>query len=108
MKLTLWARRAVYLCALLTALAGQMFDVGWIFHYIFFLTLTLPLLSLLLSLPGILGLRLRLAAAGHQTPRNMPASWSLTAGTASACRSAASPGGSGCAVLSPAKAAAFL
>ena len=80
MKLTLWARRAVYLCALLTALAGQMFDVGWIFHYIFFLTLTLPLLSLLLSLPGILGLRLRLAAAGHQTPRNMPASWSLTAG----------------------------
>lgn len=73
-----WVRRAVYLCALLGALAGQLFDVGWIFHYIFFLTLTLPLLSLLLSLPGILGLRLHLSAESHQTPRNTPAAWTLT------------------------------
>ena len=74
-----WARRAVYLCALLAALAGQLFDVGWIFHFIFFLTLTLPLLSLLLSLPGILGLRLDLRAGSGQMPRDAPAAWTLTA-----------------------------
>ena len=79
MRPALWARRGVYLCALLGALAGQLFDVGWLFHYIFFLTLTLPLLSLLLSLPGILGLRLRLGADSRQTPRNTPAAWTLTA-----------------------------
>ena len=37
MRPALWARRGVYLCALLGALAGQLFDVGWLFHYIFFL-----------------------------------------------------------------------
>ena len=79
MRPALWARRAVYLCALLGALAGQLFDVGWIFHYIFFLTLTLPVLSLLLSLPGILGLRLHLSADGCLTPRDTPAAWTLTA-----------------------------
>ena len=47
MRPALWARRGVYLCALLGALAGQLFDVGWLCHYIFFLTLTLPLLGLL-------------------------------------------------------------
>lgn len=79
MRPALWARRAVYLCALLGALAGQLFDVGWIFHYIFFLTLTLPILSLLLSLPGILGLRLHLYTDSCQTPRNTPAACTLTA-----------------------------
>lgn len=78
MKAVLWARRAVYICVLLGALMGQLFDVGWIFHFIFFFVLTLPPLSLLLSLPGILGLRVCLSASHREVRRGAPASWVLS------------------------------
>ena len=83
MKSMLWARRAVYLCALAGALFGQIFDVGWIFHYIFIFTLLLPVLSLLLSLPGILGLRLYLAADRREVHRNASVCWAMSAGSRS-------------------------
>ncbi len=73
----LWARRIAYLCVLLGALMGQLFDIGWIFHYIFFLVLTLPVLSLLLSLPGILGLRVRVRTDCRTVRRNEHAVWTL-------------------------------
>ncbi len=75
MRAVLWARRLVYLCVLVGALMGQLFDVGWIFHYIFFLVLTIPVLSLLLSLPGIIGLQVRLGADCHAVRRNESAVW---------------------------------
>lgn len=74
----LWARRMAYLCILLAALTGQIFDVGWIFHYTFILTLCIPLLSLLLSLPGIIGLRVNMSPSAHEIMRNGSANWTLS------------------------------
>lgn len=50
-------RRIVYALALLLAQQGQMLDVGYLFHFIFFAALSLPLLGLLVSLPAMLGCR---------------------------------------------------
>ena len=48
-------RRIVYLLVLLSALLAQLFDVGYLVHYLFILILVLPLAGLALSLPAMLG-----------------------------------------------------
>ena len=73
----MWRRRLLYLQALLTALLCQMFDVGYLFHYLFILVLCFPLLGLLLSLPAMLGLRVRLEAEKGRVERGQPCAWSL-------------------------------
>lgn len=67
----------MYALALLFTLMGQILDVGYLFHYIFVLTLCLPLLGLLLSLPAMLGLRFRLTPQWDEVRRGCPAAWTL-------------------------------
>lgn len=74
----MWRRRILYALALLAALLGQMFDVGYLFHYIFVLTLTLPLLAFAVSLPAMLGLRSCLRADAPAVRRNAAACWTLS------------------------------
>ena len=42
----MWSRRLLYLLALTAALMGQLFDVGYLFHFLFFAAACLPLLGL--------------------------------------------------------------
>ena len=71
-------RRIVYALALLLALLGQMLDVGYLFHFIFFAALSLPLLGLLVSLPAMLGCRGELEVSAPRIRRGESASWSLS------------------------------
>ena len=64
----MWGRRLLYALTLLAALLGQLFDVGYLFHFLFFAVLALSVLSLLVSLPAILGCR----AALSRTPAGPP------------------------------------
>lgn len=73
----MWRRRICYALALIFALLGQILDVGYLFHYIFVLTLCLPVLGLLLSLPAMLGLRVRLTPQWVEVRRGHPAAWTL-------------------------------
>lgn len=73
----MWRRRIFYALALLCTLLGQIFDIGYLFHYMFILTLALPLLGLALSLPAMLGLRVRLEAKAAVVERDHPAGWDL-------------------------------
>lgn len=70
-------RRLLYAAALLLALLGQLLDVGYLFHFIFFAVLTLPLLGLAVSLPALLGCRASLSAASLRIPRGGSASLTL-------------------------------
>ena len=70
-------RRLVYLLVLLAALLIQLFDVGYLVHYLFLLILILPLAGLALSLPAMLGCRPRLLPRNPQVRRGSRASWSL-------------------------------
>ena len=60
----MWGRRLLYALTLLAALLGQLFDVGYLFHFLFFAVLALPVLSLLVSLPAIRGSSASGGAAG--------------------------------------------
>ena len=53
----MWGRRLLYALTLLAALLGQLFDVGYLFHFLFFAVLALPVLSLLVNgaMVGIVG-----------------------------------------------------
>ena len=73
----MWRRRIFYALALIFALLGQIFDVGYLFHYIFYLTLCLPWLGLALSLPAMLGLRASLTAGSGVVSRGGGAAWTL-------------------------------
>lgn len=70
-------RRIVYVIALVLALMGQLLDVGYIFHFIFYAVLTLPLLGLAVSLPAMLGCRAELGVSSPRICRGESASWSL-------------------------------
>ena len=59
-------RRIVYGAALLAALAFQIFYDGYLAQFLLVCVIALPILSLLLSLPGLRGLRLRLSVSGPQ------------------------------------------
>ena len=61
----MWRRRILYAIALLLAYLGQILDVGYLFHFIFFAVLSMPLLGLLLSLPAMLGCRAELRCSSH-------------------------------------------
>ncbi len=74
----MWGRRALYALALLGALLGQILDIGYLFHYLFILTLALPLLGLAVSLPAMLGCRERLTVSAPQIVRGGDALWRLT------------------------------
>ena len=74
----MWGRRALYALALLGALLGQILDIGYLFHYLFILTLAFPLLALAVSLPAMLGCRGRLAVSAPQIVRGGDALWRLT------------------------------
>ena len=73
----MWGRRLLYAAALLAALMGQLFDVGYLFHYIFFAAACLPLLGLALSLPAMLGCRAGLSLSAPRVGRGEQARWSL-------------------------------
>lgn len=72
-------RRIVYLLILLAALLTQLFDVGYLVHFIFFLVLMLPLAGLLLSLPAMLGCRPTLTLHSAQVRRGSQAPLGLCA-----------------------------
>ena len=71
-------RRIVYLLVLLSALLAQLFDVGYLVHYLFILILVLPLAGLALSLPAMLGCRPKLLTRNSQVQRGSRVSWFLT------------------------------
>lgn len=71
-------RRILYLFVLLCAYLGQILDIGYIFHFIFFAVLAFPILGLLLSLPAMLGCRVSLNAAALKVLRGEEASWTLS------------------------------
>lgn len=70
-------RRIVYALALALALLGQLLDVGYLFHFIFYAVLALPLLGLAVSLPAMLGCRAELESSAPRICRGESASWSL-------------------------------
>lgn len=73
----MWGRRVLYALTLLAAFLGQLFDVGYLFHFIFFAVLSLPVLSLLLSLPAILGCRAALESGEVRIRRGGRLEWTL-------------------------------
>lgn len=73
----MWRRRVLYAFVLLLAYLGQILDVGYLFHFIFYAVLCLPALGLLLSLPAMLGCRAEVTASALRVARGEEASWSL-------------------------------
>ncbi len=71
-------RRVLYALVLLLAVLGQILDVGYLFHFIFFAVLCLPLLGLAVSLPAMLGCRAILDASTQRVARGGTATWTLT------------------------------
>lgn len=68
-------RRIAYLLVLTGALAGQLFDIGYLVHFIFILTLCLPVVGLLVSLPAMLGCRWTLSVEPAAAARGEKARW---------------------------------
>ena len=62
-------RRLLYALILLSALLGQLLDVGYLFHFIFYAVLGFPLLGLAVSLPAMIGCRASLQATSPIVPR---------------------------------------
>ena len=75
-------RRIVYGAALLAALAFQIFYDGYLAQFLLACVVALPVLSLLLSLPGLLGLRLSLSAAPSRLLRGQEGQWRIGADNA--------------------------
>lgn len=73
------SRRIVYGLALLAALAFQIFYDGYLAQFLLVCLLALPALSLLLSLPGLAGLRLALSPSSPQLAQGQEGQWRLTA-----------------------------
>lgn len=71
-------RRILYLFVLLCAYLGQILDVGYIFHFIFYAVLAFPVLGLLISLPAMLGCRAELNVSAPRILRGESASWTLS------------------------------
>ena len=67
-------RRALYGAALLAALLFQIFDVGYLAHFLLGAVLVLPLVSLLLTLP-LLGCRAEVLASPAAVERGEPAAF---------------------------------
>lgn len=73
----MWGRRILYVLVLLCALMGQLLDVGYLFHFLFFAVLWLPVLGLAVSLPAMLGCRAELSVKSPQVRRGEEAAWTL-------------------------------
>lgn len=71
-------RRIVYGVALLAALAFQIFYDGYLAQFFLVCVIALPLLSLLLSLRGVLGVHLGLSASTPQLIRGDEGQWQVT------------------------------
>ena len=74
----MWRRRILYAIVLILALLGQLLDVGYLFHFIFYAVLCFPVLGLAISLPSMLGCRAVLAASSHRVTRGEKVSWTLS------------------------------
>ncbi len=74
----MWRRRALYAVVLLLALLGQILDVGYLFHFIFYAVLCFPVLGLALSLPAMLGCRAVLTVSSYRVDRGEPVRWTLS------------------------------
>lgn len=72
-------RRIIYGVALVAALAFQIFYDGYLAQFFLVCLIALPLLSLLLSLRGVLGVRLSLSASSPQLIRGEAGQWQVTA-----------------------------
>lgn len=70
-------RRLLYLAALVAALVFQIANDNYLAHFLLALCVSLPLLSLALSLPGMIGCRLTLAASPAELPRGEQGQWLL-------------------------------
>lgn len=68
----------MYVFVLLCAYLGQIMDVGYIFHFIFYAALCFPVLGLLVSLPAMLGCRARLEVSAPRIQRGESATWTLS------------------------------
>lgn len=75
-------RRLLYAGALTAALLFQITNDNYLGRFLLALCVALPLLSLALSLPGMLHCRLILSAAPTSPERGAAASWQLEAGAA--------------------------
>lgn len=64
----------LYALALLLAFLGQILDVGYLFHFIFFAVAALPFLGLAVSLPAMLGCRAELGGSAARIQRGENAS----------------------------------
>ena len=73
----MWSRRLAYGGALLAALICQLFDVGYLVHFVFMTILFLPLAGLLASLPAMRACRVALRAAPAMVERGQRAGWDL-------------------------------
>lgn len=71
-------RRILYGLILTAVLLFQITNDNYLAHFLLALCIALPLLSLLLSLPGMLGCRLRLSAAPAVLSRGEKAEWSIS------------------------------
>lgn len=71
-------RRILYGLLLVAALLFQITNNNYLAHFLLALTVALPILSLALSLPGMLGCRLVLSAAPAVADRNELREWSVS------------------------------
>ena len=76
----MWKNRLCYLLVLLGTGTFFVCFNGYLSLYVFVLSLVLPVVSLLLSLPGMLGIRVSLTT-GRQEDPNAPAKCSWRCGT---------------------------
>lgn len=70
-------RRILYGLALIAALLFQIFYDRYLARYVLAGVVSIPILSLLLALPGALGLRLELTGEGAEAPRGDAGQWRL-------------------------------
>ena len=77
----MWYRRAIYIVVLTGVLLFQITNENYLACFLLALCATLPLLSLALSLPGMLGCRLELFATPAALDRGEAGGWSLAVRT---------------------------
>lgn len=76
-------RRIVYGVALLAALALQIFYDGYLAQFLLICVIALPLLSLALSLRGVIGMHLELTPSASQLVQGESGQWQIAAHTRS-------------------------
>ena len=77
----MWRRRLIYTAALTGALLFQITNENYFGHFLLVLCIALPLVSLALSLPGMLRCRLELYAEPSALDRGEAGGWSLAVRT---------------------------